>query len=105
MTLSLLLYFYWKQPEGGPSKDSLKTPEWLLEDLSQFITEVKLEGEPLEIVDEVKVLGVVIDKDLKWDSNTSYLVNKHCEVLVSCSGQKIQKDLNLNLPWTFRNLQ
>ena len=36
---------------------------------------------------------MVIDKDLKWDSNTSYLVNKHCEVLVSCSGQKIKQAL------------
>ena len=42
----------------------------------QFTTEVKLKGEPLEIVDEVKLLGVVIDKDLKWDSNTNYLVKK-----------------------------
>ena len=27
-------------------------------------------------MDEVKLLGVVIDKDLKWDNNTSYLVKK-----------------------------
>ena len=42
----------------------------------QFTTEVKLKGEPLEVVDEVKLLGVIIDSDLKWDKNTKYLVEK-----------------------------
>ena len=30
----------------------------------------------LEVVDEAKLLGVVIDSDLKWDKNTRYLVKK-----------------------------
>ena len=42
----------------------------------QFTTEVKLKNESLEIVEEVKLLGVIINKDLKWDTNTNYLVNK-----------------------------
>ena len=42
----------------------------------QFITDIKLKGESLEIVDEVKLLGVVINNDLKWDKNTSFLVKK-----------------------------
>ena len=42
----------------------------------QFTTEVKLKGEPLEIVEEVKLLGVIITNDLKWDKNTRFLVNK-----------------------------
>ena len=36
------------------------------------------------------------------------VLNKHCEVLVSCSGQKIKKGTNTNLEGpsgTFRNLQ
>ena len=41
-----------------------------------FTTEVKLENEALKIVDEVKLLGVVITKDLKWHKNTSYLTKK-----------------------------
>ena len=36
----------------------------------QFTTEVRLKGEPLEIVDEVKLLGVIVTKDLKWSKNT-----------------------------------
>ena len=42
----------------------------------QFTTEVRLKDEPLEIVDEVKLLGVIINKDLKWSKNTNYLVKK-----------------------------
>ena len=41
-----------------------------------FTTEVQLKGESLEVVEEVKLLGVIINKDLKWDQNTKYLVNK-----------------------------
>ena len=42
----------------------------------QFTTDVKLKDESLEVVDEVKLLGVVINQDLKWDSNTNYLIQK-----------------------------
>ena len=42
----------------------------------QFTTQVQLKGEPLEIVEEVKLLGVIIDNNLKWDRNTKYLVTK-----------------------------
>ena len=35
-----------------------------------------MKGEALVIDEEVKLLGVVINKDLKWDSNTNYLVKK-----------------------------
>ena len=42
----------------------------------QFTTEVRLKGKPLEIVEEVKLLGVIITNDLRWDKNTSYLVKK-----------------------------
>ena len=42
----------------------------------QFTTEVTLKNEPLEKVDEVKLLGVVISNDLKWHKNTIYLAKK-----------------------------
>ena len=37
---------------------------------------MRVKDEALEIVEEVKLLGVVINKNLKWDNNTSYLVKK-----------------------------
>ena len=42
----------------------------------QFTTEIELKNEPLEKVDEVKLLGVVLSSDLKWQKNTNYLTKK-----------------------------
>ena len=43
----------------------------------QFATEVELKKEPLEVViNEVKLLGVIISNDLKWHKNTNYLTKK-----------------------------
>ena len=42
----------------------------------QFTTDVELKREPLEIVNEVKLLGVIISNDLKWHKNTNYLTKK-----------------------------
>ena len=42
----------------------------------QFTTKVELKEEPLEIVNEVKLLGVIISDDLKWHKNTNYLTKK-----------------------------
>ena len=35
-----------------------------------FMPDVKLDGESLEVVDEMKLLGMVITSDLKWAKNT-----------------------------------
>ena len=40
----------------------------------QFTTRLDLNGESLEVVKETKLLGTIIQNDLKWDSNTSKLV-------------------------------
>ena len=34
-------------------------------------------GELIELVSEMKILGVVIRSDMKWSSNTKYIVDKH----------------------------
>ena len=41
-----------------------------------FMPDVRLEGHQLEVVDEIKLLGLVIRTDLKWASNTEYMVKK-----------------------------
>ena len=43
---------------------------------NQFTINLKLVGEVLEVVDQAKLLGVVISNDLKWDQNTSNLIKK-----------------------------
>ena len=40
----------------------------------QFTTRLDLHGENVEVVDEQKLLGTIIQNHLKWDSNTSKLV-------------------------------
>ena len=42
----------------------------------KFTTRLALNEKNLEIVDEAKLLGVIITDDLKWDRNTEYLVKK-----------------------------
>ena len=42
----------------------------------QFTTKLYLNGEPLEIVKEIKLLGTFITNNLKWSKNTSEIVKK-----------------------------
>ena len=42
----------------------------------KFTTDLKIDEDTLEIVDQAKLLGVIITNDLKWDKNTEYLIKK-----------------------------
>ena len=42
----------------------------------QFSTSLTIDDEKLEIVEEAKLLGVILTNDLKWSKNTEYLVKK-----------------------------
>ena len=42
----------------------------------QFSTRLSLEGQILDTVQEKKLLGTIITQDLKWDSNTNYIVKR-----------------------------
>ena len=41
-----------------------------------FIPAINLEGEEVQTVEEIKILGVVISSDLKFSQNTNYIVKK-----------------------------
>ena len=43
---------------------------------NQFTTRLVVNEEPLEVVDEVRLLGTAITKDLKWSKNTREIVKK-----------------------------
>ena len=45
-------------------------------DKYKFTTRLKLDNNALEIVNQAKLLGVLITDDLKWDANTELLVKK-----------------------------
>ena len=41
----------------------------------QFTTNIKLKGETVELVQESKLLGVIITNDLKWERNRKYVLS------------------------------
>ena len=41
-----------------------------------FTPDLRLEKNPLEVVEKLKILGVIIQSDLKWKLNTEYIVRK-----------------------------
>ena len=41
-----------------------------------FTPRLELEGDTLEVVDKLKLLGVQVTSDLKWTANTAYVTKK-----------------------------
>ena len=42
----------------------------------QFTSRLEMENEVLEVINETKLLGVIVNNRLDWDSNTSSLVKR-----------------------------
>ena len=38
--------------------------------------DLEIDGTELEVMENIKLLGIIIQSDMKWKSNTSNLVNK-----------------------------
>ena len=54
----------------------------------QFSTNIRLHNEPIETVNETKLLGTIITSDLKWNKNTEHIVketNKRMQLLHKAS--------------------
>ena len=43
----------------------------------QFTTRLSLENNPIEIINHTKLLGTIIQDDLKWDMNTANIEKKN----------------------------
>ena len=41
-----------------------------------FVPTLKLDNEDIEVVEELKLLGVLITADLKWTANTTYITKR-----------------------------
>ena len=55
----------------------------------QFTSRITMQGQPLEIVDHTKLLGVILTNDLRWSRNTDYIIkraNARMEILRRLSG-------------------
>ena len=42
----------------------------------QFNTRLKLNGENIEVVDKMKILGTIVNNTLTWEENCSQLIKK-----------------------------
>ena len=42
----------------------------------QFTTRLELENQNVEVIENAKLLGTILSKDLKWNSNTSNLIKR-----------------------------
>ena len=42
----------------------------------QFTSRILIEDQPLKLVNETKLLGLILRDDLKWSSNTDYLIKR-----------------------------
>ena len=54
----------------------------------QFTTNLNLKNQQIEVVDQAKLLGLILTSDLKWEQNTNYLVkdaNKRMVMLKAAS--------------------
>ena len=40
----------------------------------KFTTDIMLKNQKIEVVEQAKLLGLILTSDLKWNENTNYLV-------------------------------
>ena len=59
------------------SKVMIFNPCWS----KDFMPELELDKNELEVVEEMRLLGVVVRSDLKWTANTEHIVKKGCRKL------------------------
>ena len=45
----------------------------------QFTTQLTVNNINIEVVNEAKLLGVILTNDLKWDKNTEYITKKQIQ--------------------------
>ena len=41
-----------------------------------FLPQFEIEGTPIELMEQTKLLGVIIDSNLSWTSNTEFIVSR-----------------------------
>ena len=44
--------------------------------LRDFTPKLKIDGDPIDVVEEIKLLGVILTSDLKWNENTMHITKK-----------------------------
>ena len=71
----------------------------------QFTSRLTLGGEPLKLVEETKILGIIMTNDLKWSKNTEFLIrraNARMKILKKLSSDNApEKDIFLTFFLSF----
>ena len=67
---------YAAENEMKLNKDKTKVMLFNTAKQNDFMPEIAVDGENLEVVEEFKLLGVMISSNLKWETNTDYITNK-----------------------------
>ena len=58
------------------NEKKLKTILFNFTDNYQFMTRLKINDKPIEVINNTKLLGSIISNDLSWDLNTANIVKK-----------------------------
>ena len=56
---------------------------WVARD---YLPRFKLDDEELKVVEEIKLLGVVIRSDLCWNANTDYMIERAYKIIGALKG-------------------
>ena len=63
-------------PRGAFAPKKTKCMIFNFTDKYQFTTRLRINNEPIEVIDSTKLLGTIITNDLSWDQNISSIVKK-----------------------------
>ena len=67
---------YAAENEMKLNKDKTKVMLFNSARQSDFMPKIEVDGQNLDVVEEFKLLGVMISSDLKWQANTEYITKK-----------------------------
>ena len=60
--------------------------------LRDFTPKLKIDGDPIDVVEEIKLLGVILTSDLKWNENTMHITKKAYNKLWMIRRLKLEKN-------------
>ena len=88
---------YTKENEMKINKDKTKIMLFNTKISKDFTPKISIEGKEIEVVEELKLLGVKITNDLKWNNNTEYITGRAYKKLWMIRRLKLNGASNMEL--------
>jgi hypothetical protein len=88
---------YTKENEMKINKDKAKIMLFNTKISKDFTPKISIEGKEIEVVEELKLLGVKITNDLKWNNNTEYITGRAYKKLWMIRRLKLNGASNMEL--------